>query len=174
MKISWNLKFNWIETSTLNFREYFLALQLNLAKSCDNKTFKTGKKLKKAIRKFKKKYSRHETEKHTQGLLGTCMKNFFYPTFSNLEVYVNTQQTHSANGLEIPQVLIFQQTQEKQVWDKGVLHSKMLDSGESLDEIIVADAALSDDFLSRRRKNQKRLERFMLYFNFGLHLFSFS
>ena len=51
---SWNLKLNWIGLSKLKFRHSFEALQLNLAESCDNKTFKTGKKLKRAIRKHKK------------------------------------------------------------------------------------------------------------------------
>ena len=50
----------------------------------------------------------------------------------------------------------------------------MHDSGESPDENFITDAALSDDFLTRRMKNQKKLEGITLYIKLGSHFFFFS
>ena len=102
------------------------------------------------------------------------MKIFFYPSFSTSEVYINTQQTHKSNGLPSDKSYNSHKLKKKQFWNKRVLHSKKHSSEEPPDENIVADAALSDDFLTRRKKNQKRTEGFTLYVNLVLHFFVFS
>ena len=89
--------------------------------------------------------------------------NILHSIFSNDDVYINNQQIYNSNRLYV-QSYISSKLKETFSDYKGVLHSKVYEYEEFLDEIL--EAALSETFSTRWMELLSRLDRFMMYGNF--------
>ena len=104
--------------------------------------------------------------------LVTHVNNILHSIFSNVEVYINNQQTYNSNGLYAHKAYISNNFKGAISENKGVLHCEGYDYEEFPDEIM--EAPLSEPFFTRRTKMLSRPDGFMLYDKLGVDFFSNS
>ena len=86
--------------------------------------------------------------------------------FSNVEMYINNQQTYNSNRLYNSNSFKGAVTEYK-----GLLHCELYDYEQDPEDIT---NPLPDPFLTRRMKLLSRPDGFMLYGNLGIDFFSTS
>ena len=104
--------------------------------------------------------------------LGTHVSNILHSIFSNLEVYINNQQTYNSNGLYAHESYNSNYLKGAFSENKGVLHCEGYDYEECPDEIMAAP--LPESFFTKRMKTLSRLDAFMLCGILGVDFFSTS
>ena len=143
----------------VELRQTYLALKLKLVGGCGYETYNT-KEVKKE-HKNETKAEEEETAEEEAVPLVTHVNNILYSIFSNVEVYINNQQTYNYNGLYAHKSCISNNFKRAISEYEGVLHCEVFDYEEFLDEIM--EAPLSDLFFTRRRKMLNRPDGFTLY-----------
>ena len=91
--------------------------------------------------------------------------------FSNVEVYINSQQIYNSNGLYAHKFYISNNFKAAISEYKGVLHCEGYDYEQDPEDI---SNPLPDPFFTRRMKLLSRTDGFMLYGNLGIDFFSTS
>ena len=104
--------------------------------------------------------------------LVTHVNNIFHSIFSNVEVYINNQQSYNSNGLYAHKSYICNNFRGAIFEDKGVLHCEGYDYDEFLDEIM--EAPLSEPLFTGTMKMLSRLDGFMSYGKLGVDFLSTS
>ena len=104
--------------------------------------------------------------------LGTLVNNILHSIFSNLEVYINNQQTYNSNGLYAHESYISNYLKGAFSENKGVLICEVYDYEECPDETM--EAPLPESFCTKRMKMLSRPDGFMLCGNLGVDFFSTS
>ena len=99
-------------------------------------------------------------------------KQHFALKFSNVEVYVNNQQSYNSNGLYAHQSYISNNFKGAISEYKRVLHCDRYDYEDFPDEIM--EAPLSETFCTRRMKMLSRPDGFIMYRKLGVDFFSTS
>ena len=89
--------------------------------------------------------------------------------FSNVEVYINSQQIYNSNGLYAHKSYHSNNFKGAISEYKGILHCKGYDYEEFPDEIM--EAPLSEPFFTCRMKMLSRPDGFMLYGKLGVDFF---
>ena len=105
-------------------------------------------------------------------LLVTHVNNILHSIFSNVEVYINNQQSYNSNRFHAHKSYISNNFKGAITEYKRVLHCDGYDYEEFPDEIM--EAPLSGPFFTRRRKMLGRSDGFMLYGKLGVDFFSTS
>ena len=129
------------------------------------------KKLKKE-HKEEAKAEEEETAKGEAPVPLTHVNNILPSIFSNVEVYINSQQIYNSNGLYAHKTYISNKFKGAISEYKGVLHCEGYDNEELPDEIM--EASLSEPFFTRRMKMLSRPDGFMLYGKLRVEFFSTS
>ena len=104
--------------------------------------------------------------------LVTDVNNILHSVFSNVEVYMNNQQTYNSNWLYMHNSYISNSFKGAIFEYKGVLHCKDYGYEDFSEEIM--EALLSEPFFSKRWKMLSRPDGFMLYVKLGVDFFSTS
>ena len=90
---------------------------------------------------------------------------------SNVEVYINNQQTYNSNGLYARE-FFFQQLQGSHIWIQVSFALRGYDYEGLTDETM--EALLSESFFTKRMKMLSRPDGFLLYGKLGVDFFSTS
>ena len=101
----------------------------------------------------------------------TYVNNIMHSIFSNVEVYINNQETYNSNGLYAHKSHISNNLKAAISEYKGVLHCEDYDYEQDLEDITYPPP---DAFFTRRMKLLSRLDGFMLYGKLGIDFFSTS
>ena len=91
--------------------------------------------------------------------------------FSNVEVYVNSQQIYNSNGLYAHKSYISNNFKAAISEYKGVLHCEVYDCEQDLE---VISNPLPEPFFTRRMKLLSKSDGFMFYGKLGIDFFSTS
>ena len=152
-------------------RQTYLALKLKLVKSRSYETY-NSQEVKNEL-KEEAKAEEEETAKEATVLLVTPVNNILHSIFSNVEVYINKQQTYSSNGFYAHKSYISNLFKAAISEYKGFLHCEGgYDYEEFPDEIM--EAPLSESFFARKTKMVRRPDGFMLYGKLRVDFFSTS
>ena len=169
---------NWIKfevqmdrTYYVDLRQTYLAWKLRLVRGCGYETYNT-KEVKKEHKEEVKAEEEETAEEDAPVPLVTHVNNILHSIFSNVEMYINNQQTYNSNGLYKHKSYNSNNFKGAISEYKGVLHCEGFDSEEFPDEII--EAPLPEPFSTRRMKMLSRPEGFMLYGKLGNDFFSTS
>ena len=154
----------------IDLRQTYLALKLKLVKGRGYETCNT-KEVKKE-HKDEAKAEEEETAEEEPVPLVTHVKNILHSIFSNVEVYINSQQIFNSSGLYAHKSYISKNFKGTISEYEGVLHCEGYDYEEFSDEIM--EAPLSEPFFTRRMKMLSRPDGFMLYGKLGVDFFSTS
>ena len=154
-------------------RQTYLTLKLKFVRGCGYETsiFKEVKKEHKQQTEADEEATAEE-EQEAPVLFVTHVNNILHSVFSNVEVYINNQQTNNSNGLYAHNSYISNNFKGALSEYKGVLHCEGYDYEEFPDEIM--EAPLSEPFFTRRMKMLSRPDGFMLYGKLGVDIFSTS
>ena len=148
-----------------------MALKLKLVRGHGYETYNT-KEVKKE-HKEEAKAEENETEEEDAPVpLVTHVNNILHSIFSNVEVYINSQQLYYSDGLYAHKSYISNSFKRAISESKGVLHCEGYDYEEFLHEIM--EAPLSEAFFTRRMKMLGRPDGFMLFGKLGVDFFFFS
>ena len=101
----------------------------------------------------------------------TYVNNKLHSIFSNVEVYVNTQQIYNSNGLYALKSYVSNNFKAAISDYKGVLHCEVYDYEKDPEDI---SNPLPDPFFTRRMKLLSRPDGLLLYGNLGIYFFSSS
>ena len=101
----------------------------------------------------------------------TYVNNIMLSIFSNVEVYINSQQIYNSNGLYAHKFYISNNYRAAISEYKGVLHCEGYEHEQDPEDIC---KPLPDPFFTRRMKLLSRPEGFMLYGKLGIDFFSIS
>ena len=145
-----------------------MALKLKLVRGRGYETFKS----KETKKEHKQETEADETAEEAPVPLVTHVNNILHSIFSNVEGYINNQQTYNSNGLYAHKSYISNKFKGAIFEHKGLLHCEGYDYEELPDEIM--EAPLSDPFFTRRVKMLSRSDGFMVYGKFGVNFFSTS
>ena len=158
----------------VDLRQSYLALKIKLVKgrSYDTHKSKEAKKEHKNEEQPTEAAANDEENDTNSVPLHTYVNNIMHSIFSNVEVYVNNQQTYNSNGLYAHKSYISNNFKGAISEYKGVLHCEGYDFEENPDDI--QDSFLSDPFFSRRMKMLLRSDRFTLYGKLGVDFFTTS
>ena len=143
-----------------------MALKLKLLKGLGYETDNT-KEVKKEHKEEAKAEEEETAEEDTPVPLNTHVNNILHSICSNVEVYINNQQTYNSNGLYAHKSFISNNFKAAISDYKRVLHCEGYDYEEFPDEIV--EAPLSEPFFTRRMKMP---DGFMLYGKVGIDFFS--
>ena len=102
----------------------------------------------------------------------THVNTILHSIFSNVEVYINNQQSYNSNGFYAHKFYISNNFKGAISEYKGVLHCQGYDYEKFFDENF--EASLSEPFFTRRKKMLSRPDGFMLYSDFGVDFSSNS
>ena len=155
----------------VDLRQTSLALKLKLVRGRGYET--DNSKVVKKEHKQKAKANEEETaEEDAPAPLVTHITSNSHSVFSNVEVYINNQQTYNSNGLYAHKSYISNNFKGVISEYEGVLRSDGYDYEELPDEVM--KAPLSEPFFTRRMKVLGRSDGFMLYGKLGFDFFSTS
>ena len=154
----------------VDLRQTYLALNLKLVTGRGYETYKT-KEVKKE-QKEEAKTEEEETAEEAPVPLVTHVNNILHWIFSNVELYINKQQTYNSSGLYAHKTYIWNKFMGAKFEYKGALHCEGYDFEEILDEII--EAPLFEPYFTSRMKMLSRPDCFMLYGKLGVDFFSTS
>ena len=99
----------------------------------------------------------------------TYVNNVMHSNFSNVEVYINSQQIYNSNGLYAHKSYISNNFKGAIIEYNGVLHCEGYDYEQAPEDIA---NHLPDPFFTRRMKLLSRPDGFMLYGKLGIDFFS--
>ena len=155
----------------VDLRQTYLVLKLKIVRGRYYETYNT-----KQVKKEHKEEAKAE-EEETAGEddpvpLVTHVNNILQSIFSNVQVYINSQQIYNSNGLSAHKSYISNNFKWAISENKGLLHCEGYDYEEFPHEIM--EAPLSEPFFTRRMKMLSRLDGFMLYGKLGVDFFSTS
>ena len=154
----------------VDLRQTYLALKLKLVRGRGYETY-DSKEVKKEHKEEAKAEEVETAEEHAPVPLVTHVNNILHSIFSNVEVYINNQQTYNSNGLFAHKSYISNNFKGAISEYKGVLHCEGYDYEEFPDEIM--EAPLSEPFFTRRMKMLSRPDGFM-YGKLGVDFLSAS
>ena len=152
-------------------RQTYLVLKLKLVRSRGCEIYNT-KEVKKEHKEDSKAKEEETAEEDAPVPLVNHVHNFLHSMFSNVELYINNQQTYNSNGLYAHKSCISNNFKGAISEYKGVLHCEGYDYEEFLDEFMAT--LLSELFFTRRMKMLGRPDGFMLYGKLGVDFFSTS
>ena len=131
----------------VDLRQTYLALKLKLVRGRGYETYNT-KEVKKEHKEETKAEEEETAEDEATVPLVTHVNNILHSSFSNVEVYINNQQSYNSNGLYAHKSYDSINFKEAISEYKGVLHCGGYDYEEFPDEIM--EALLSEPFSTRR------------------------
>ena len=155
----------------VDLRQTYLAWKLELIRGRGYETYKI-KEVKEEHKEEAKAEEDETAEEDASIPLVTHVNNILHSFFSNVEVYINNQQSYNSNGLYAHKSYISNNLKAAISEYKGVLQCKGYDYEEFPDEIM--EASLSELFFTRRMKVLSRRDGFMLYGKLGVDFFSTS
>ena len=155
----------------VDLRQTYLALKLKLVRGCGYETHNT-EEVKKEHKKEAKAEKEETAEEEAPVPLVTQVNNILHSIFSNVEVYINSQQIYNSNGLYAHKSYISDNFKGAISEYKGFLHCEGYDYEDVPDEVM--EAPLPEPFFTRRTKMLGRPNGFMLYGKLGVDFFSFS
>ena len=153
----------------VDLRQTYLALKLVRGRGYE--TYNT-KEVKKEHKEEAKAEEKERAEENAPVPLVTHVNNILHSIFSNVEVYINNQQTYNSNELYAHKSYISNNFKGAISEYKGVLHCKRYDYKEFPDEIM--EAPLAEPIFTSRMKMLSRPDGFMLYGKLGVDFFSTS
>ena len=148
-----------------------MALKLKLLTSRGYQTYNTNE-VKKEHKEEAKAEEEGAAEEDAPVPLATHVNNILHSIFSNVEVYISSQQIYNSNGLYAHKSYISNNSTGAVIEYKGVLHCQGYNYEELPEEIM--EAPLSEPFSTRRMKMLRRPDGFILYGKLGVDFFSTS
>ena len=112
-----------------------------------------------------------EDEEQEEVARVTYANNIMHSIFSNVEVYINSQQIYNSNRLYAHKSYISNNFKAAISEYKGLLHCEVYDYEQDPEDI---SNPLPDPFFTRRMKLLNRSDGFMLYGKLGIDFFSAS
>ena len=134
----------------VDLRQTYLALKLKLVRSRGYETYNT-KDVKKEHKEDAKAEEEETAEEEAPVLLNTHVNSILHSIFSNVEVYINNQQTYNSNGLFAHKSYISNNFKGAISEYEEVLHCEGYDYEEFPDEIM--EAPLSEPFFHKENEN---------------------
>ena len=131
-------------------RQTYLALKLKLVRGCGYETYKT-QEVKKEHKEEAKAEEEETAEKDAPVPLVTHVKSILHSIFSNVEVYINNQQTYNSDGLYAHTSYNSNNFKGAIFEYKGVLHCERYDHEEFHDKNM--EAPLSEHFFQKEIEN---------------------
>ena len=155
----------------VDLRQTYLALKLKLVRGRGYETYNT-KEVKKQHKEEAKAKEEETAEEEATVPLVFHVNNVLHSISSNVEVYINNQQSYNSNGLYAHKSYISNNFKGAIFEYKGVLHCEVYGYKEIPDEIM--EALLSEPFFKSRMKMLSRPDGFLLYGKMGVDFFSTS
>ena len=154
-----------------DLRQAFLALKVKLVKRRGYDTYESEEKKKEHNDESVVFTETGTDDEEVQEEVArvTYVNNIMHSIFSNVEVYINNQQTYNSNGLYAHKFYISNNFKAAIYEYKGVLHCEGYDYEQDPEDI---SNPLPDPFFTRRMKLQSRFEGFIFYGKLGIDFFS--
>ena len=165
------LEFQTDGNSYVDLRQTYLALKLKLVRGRSYETY-NSKEVGKEHEKEAKANDEKTAEEEAPVPLVTHVNNILHSIFSNVEVYINNQQTYNSNRLYAHKSYISDNFKGAISEYKRVMHCKGYDYEELPDETM--EAPLSETIFTRRMKMLSRPDGFMLYCKLGVDFITTS
>ena len=167
-------EFQTVSNFYVDLRQSYLALKVKLVKGrgYDTHKSKEAKKEHKNDEQPTEAAANDEEDDTNSVPLLTHVNNIMHSVFSNVEVYINSQQIYNSNGLYAHKSFISNNFKGAISEEKGVLHCEGCDSEANPDNI--HDSLLSDPFFSSRSKMLVRSDGITLYGKLGDDFFTTS
>ena len=149
-------------------RQTYLALKLKLVRGRDYETYNTNEVKKE--HKEEAKAEEEETAEEEPVPLVTRVNNILHSIFSNVEVYITSQQIYNPKEVYVIKSYFSNNFKGAISEYKGILSCEGYDYEKFPDEIM--EAPLSEPFSIRRMKMSSRPDGFMLYGKLGVDFLS--
>ena len=158
----------------VDLRQTYLALILKFVKGRGYETYKTKEKEKEHKKEAKADEERTAAQEEQDAPVpfATHVNNILHSIFSNVERYINNQQTYKSIGLYAHKCYLSNNFKEATFEFKEVLPCEEHDYENFLDEIL--EAPSSERFFTRRMKMLSGADGFMLYDKLSVDFFSTS
>ena len=153
----------------VDLRHSFLALKLKFVKGCGYDTYESKEKKKEHKDEFVVFTEAGDGEEEEEVARVTYVNNIMHSIFSNVEVYINSQQIYNSNGLYAQKSYISNNLKAAMSKYKGVLHCEGYGYEQDPEDI---NNPFLDTFFTRRMKLLSRPDGFMLYGKLGIDFFS--
>ena len=151
-------------------RQTYLALKLKLVRSSGYETY-NSKEVKKEHKEKAKAAEEETLDEDAPVPLVTPVNNILHSTFSNVGMYINSQDIYNSNGLYAHKSYFSNKFKGAISDYKVILHCEWYDYEEFPDGIM--EAPLSEPFLTSRKKMLSRPGGFMLYGKVQVDFFPF-
>ena len=149
----------------VDLRQSFLALKLKFVKGRGYDTYESKEKKEHKDDSVVFTETGDDEEEQEEVARFTFVNNIMHSIFSNVEVYINNQQTYNSNGLSEHKSYISNNFMGAITEYNGVLHCEGYEHEQDPEDVA---NPLPDPFFTRRMKLLSRHDRFMLYGQLGI------